>query len=51
MVFLPLLSYLGAGNLTPAEFSQELYKIGASFSAFTSDDYVYLKLSGLEKNS
>ena len=48
---LEYLSYLGAGNLTPAEFSQELYKIGASFSAFTSDDYVYLKLSGLEKNS
>ncbi len=48
---LEYLSYLGAGNLTPAEFSQELYKIGASFSAFTSDDYVYLKLSGLQKNS
>jgi predicted Zn-dependent peptidase len=48
---LEYLSYLGTSKLTPAEFSQELYKIGASFSAFTSDDYVYLKLSGLEKNS
>jgi predicted Zn-dependent peptidase len=48
---LDYLSYLGTSKLTPKEFSQELYKIGASFSAFTSDDYVYLKLSGLEKNS
>ena len=28
-----------------------MYKVGASFSAFTSDNYVYLKLSGLQKNS
>ena len=48
---LDYLSYLGTSKLTPTEFSQELYKIGASFSAFTSDDYVYLKLSGLEKNA
>ncbi|ACD89503.1 MAG: insulinase family protein [Chlorobium limicola] len=47
---LDYLSYLGTSALTPAEFSQELYKNGASFSAFTSDDYVYLKLSGLKKN-
>ncbi len=48
---LDYLSYLGTSDLTPAEFSQELYKIGASFSVFTSDKYVYLKLSGLQKNS
>ncbi|MEE9905254.1 MAG: insulinase family protein [Chlorobium sp.] len=47
---LDYLSYLGTSALPPAEFSRELYKIGASFSAFTSDDYVYLKLSGLQKN-
>ena len=47
---LDYLSYLGTSSLNPEEFSQELYKIGASFSAFTSDQYVYLKLSGLEKN-
>ncbi len=47
---LDYLSYLGTSSLNPAEFSKELYKIGASFSAFTSDQYVYLKLSGLEKN-
>ncbi len=48
---LDYLSYLGTSDFTPEEFSQELYKIGASFSAFTSDTYVYLKLSGLQKNS
>ena len=47
---LDYLSYLGTSALTPPEFNGELYKIGASFSAFTSDHYVYLKLSGLEKN-
>ena len=47
---LDYLSYLGTSSLNPAEFNRELYKIGASFSAFTSDQYVYLKLSGLEKN-
>ncbi|MEI8031932.1 MAG: insulinase family protein [Chlorobiaceae bacterium] len=48
---LDYISYLGTSKLTPAEFSQELYKIGASFSAFTSENYVYLKLSGLSKNA
>ena len=48
---LDYLSYLGTSALKPAEFNGELYKIGASFSAFTSDNYVYLKLSGLQKNS
>ena len=47
---LDYLSYLGTSSINPEEFSQELYKIGASFSAFTSDQFVYLKLSGLEKN-
>jgi predicted Zn-dependent peptidase len=47
---LDYLSYLGTSSLTPAQFSQELYRNGASFSAFTSEDYVYLKLSGLQKN-
>jgi predicted Zn-dependent peptidase len=48
---LDYLSYLGTSTLSPKEFSQELYKIGASFTAFTSDSYVYLKLSGLGKNA
>ncbi|NMW20120.1 MAG: insulinase family protein [Chlorobiaceae bacterium] len=48
---LDYLSYLGTSKLPAAEFNRELYKIGASFSAFTSDHFVYLKLSGLQKNS
>ncbi len=47
---LDYLSYLGTSKLSPAEYSQELYKLGAGFSVYTSDDYVYLKLSGLKEN-
>ncbi|MGC8774067.1 MAG: M16 family metallopeptidase [Chlorobaculum sp.] len=47
---LDYLSYLGTSRLSPAEFSQELYRLGAEFTVLTSDDYVYLKLSGLKKN-
>nr|WP_237073351.1 insulinase family protein [Prosthecochloris sp. GSB1] len=47
---LDYLSYLGTSRLTPAEFSRELYRIGASFSAYTSDDHLYLKLSGLHEH-
>ncbi|NTV59755.1 MAG: insulinase family protein [Chlorobiaceae bacterium] len=48
---LDYLSYLGTEQLGPAEFSQAMYRIGASFTAFTSDSYVYLKLSGLRKHA
>ncbi|HWQ26236.1 MAG TPA: insulinase family protein [Chlorobaculum sp.] len=47
---LDYLSYLGTSKLNPAEFSQELYKLGAEFTVLTADDYVYLKLSGLKEN-
>jgi len=47
---LDYLSYLGTSRLSPAEFSQELYRLGAEFTVLTSDDYVYLKLSGLREN-
>ncbi|NTW52873.1 MAG: insulinase family protein, partial [Chlorobiaceae bacterium] len=47
---LDYLSYLGTSKLTPAQFSQELYKLGAEFTVLTADDYVYLKLSGLKEN-
>jgi len=46
---LDYLSYLGSSKLSPEEFSRELYKIGATFSAFTSENFVYLKLSGLHE--
>uniref|UniRef100_Q3ATU6 Peptidase, M16 family n=1 Tax=Chlorobium chlorochromatii (strain CaD3) TaxID=340177 RepID=Q3ATU6_CHLCH len=48
---LDYLSYLGTSKLSPKAYSQEMYKIGASFSAYTADNYVYLKLSGLHKNA
>ncbi len=48
---LDYLSYLGTSKLTPTEFSQALYKIGANFSVFTSENYLYLQLSGLGKNA
>jgi predicted Zn-dependent peptidase len=48
---LDYLSYLGTEHLEPAEFSKEMYRIGASFTAFTSDTFVCLKLSGLRHNA
>ncbi|NTW56275.1 MAG: insulinase family protein [Chlorobiaceae bacterium] len=48
---LDYLSYLGTEQHGAAEFSQAMYRIGASFTAFTSDTYVYLKLSGLQKHA
>ncbi len=47
---LDYLSYLGTSKRTPEAFSQDLYRIGASFAAYTSDDHLYLKLSGLQEN-
>lgn len=47
---LDYLSYLGTPELSPEEFSRELYRLGTSFSAFTSENFVYLKLSGLREN-
>lgn len=47
---LDYLSYLGTSRLSPAEFSQKLYKNGASFSAFVSEDHLYLQLSGLQQH-
>ena len=47
---LDYLGYLGTSRLSPAEFNQEMYKIGASFTAYTADDHLYLKLSGLQEH-
>ncbi|MFA5781090.1 MAG: insulinase family protein [Bacteroidales bacterium] len=44
------LQYLGTSKLTPAEVQQELYKTGCSFSVSSSDDRVYVSLSGLSEN-
>ncbi len=45
------LFYLGTSTMTHAEFRRELYKIGASFSASTSEHHVSLELTGLGKNA
>ncbi len=47
---LDYLTYLGTSAYTPAAFNQELYRIGASFSVYTADDHLYIKLSGLQEN-
>lgn len=47
---LDYLTYLGTPKHNPAEFNQALYRIGASFSVFTADDHLYIKLSGLQEH-
>jgi predicted Zn-dependent peptidase len=45
-----LLEYLGTDKFSPEDFQRELFKYGLSFNVSTSDDYVYVSLSGLEDN-
>ncbi len=47
---LDYLSYLGTERLTPEELKQEFYKLGCSYSVFSSHDRVYVSLSGLSSN-
>jgi len=47
---LDYLTYLGTSTMSPREFNLELYRIGASFSVYTSEDHLYIKLSGLQEN-
>ncbi len=44
------LEYLGASDLTPEQVRQEFYKIGCSYNVFSSDDQVYVYLTGLADN-
>ncbi|MFH0865925.1 MAG: insulinase family protein [Bacteroidota bacterium] len=44
------LEYLGTKEMTPAEVKQELYKAGCSFNVYSSEDRVYVSLSGLDEN-
>lgn len=44
------LQYLGTSKLTPTDLKKELFKLGLSFDASTSDDRCYVTLSGLQKN-
>ena len=44
------LPYLGTSTLSASDLQKELYKLGCSFSVNTSDDRIYLNLSGLQEN-
>jgi predicted Zn-dependent peptidase len=44
------LEYLGTSKYTPAQIQQEFYKLGCTFSVFSSTDQVYVSLSGLNEN-
>ncbi len=47
---LQYLPYLGTSKLSPEELKQEFYKIACSYDAYSSDDQVYVKVSGLSDN-
>lgn len=44
------LPYLGTSRYTPAQLKQEFYKLACSFSVSSSNDQVYVSLSGLDEN-
>jgi predicted Zn-dependent peptidase len=44
------LEYLGTSTMTAAQVQQEFYKTGCSFSVNSSDDEVWVSLSGLSEN-
>ena len=44
------LKYLGDNKFSAEELQKELYKIGASFDVYSSQDKIYVSLSGLDEN-
>ncbi len=44
------LQYVGTSTLTPAQVQQEFYKAGCSFNVNSSDDEIWVSLSGLSEN-
>lgn len=44
------IQYLGTENYSPEELKKEFYKIGADFSVFSSEERLYVTLSGLSEN-
>lgn len=44
------LDYLGTDKYSPDQLKQEFYKIGISYSVFSSNDRTYLSISGLKEN-
>lgn len=49
-VAIKLLPYLGTNKYTADQLQQEFFKLGLSFDVFSSDDRVYVNLSGLEES-
>ncbi len=49
-IALSYLEYLGTSKLTPAQVKQEFYKTGCSFNVSSSDEQVYVTLTGLSEN-
>ncbi len=43
-------SYLGTSKLSPEQVKQEFYKLGCSFGVSSSEDRIYVSLSGLSEN-
>ncbi len=44
------LQFLGTKDLTAAQVQEEFYKLACSFTVFSSDDQVWVSLSGLTEN-
>jgi len=44
------LEYLGTNDMTAAEVSQEFFKLGLRYTVFSSNDQVYIGLSGLQES-
>ncbi len=49
-VAIKLLPYLGTNKYTADQLHQEFFKLGLTFDVFSSDDRVYVNLSGLEES-
>jgi predicted Zn-dependent peptidase len=47
---LDYLTYLGTSKYTPEEFKQEMYKLGCSFGAYSSEDQLQIYFSGLAES-
>ncbi len=44
------LDYLGTAKYTPEQLKQEFYKLACTYGVFSSEDYLYVNLSGLSAN-
>jgi predicted Zn-dependent peptidase len=49
-IALDYLKYLGTSKYSPKEIQEEFYKIGCSFNVYSSDDEIWVSLSGLSEN-